>query len=210
MAGSSIAENSASDDAPERLTARSAAPSAYSISVKNGRTTACRPSTSYARCTGSTLPPVKWMNCRSGTALAKRGSDSISAWLIDCAPWLPPITSSTGWLSARPSAIRASAFSIGSIVARTGRPVARISVLSTLGIAAGNWTNTSSASGASSFTARPGMALASCRKMRAPTSFPTITGGALVKPPIANTASGRFSRNSFRHRPSDDQKLAAN
>ena len=210
MAGSSIAENSASDDAPERLTARSAAPSAYSISVKNGRTTARKPSASYAWRTGSTLPPVKWMNWRPGTALAKRGNDSISAWLIDCAPWLPPITSNTAWFSSKPSTVRASAFSIGSIAERTGRPVARISVLSTLGIAAGNWTNTSSANGASSFTARPGMAFASCRKMRAPISLPAITGGALVNPPIASTASGRFSRNSFRHWPSDDQKLAAN
>ena len=139
MAGSSIAENSASDDAPERLTARSAAPSAYSISVKKGRTTALRPSTSYACRTGSTTPlPVKWMNCSPGTALAKRGSELISAWLIDCAPWLPPITSSTGRSSARPSAIRASALANGSIAERTGRPVARMSVLSTRGIAAGN------------------------------------------------------------------------
>ena len=85
-----------------------------------------------------------------------------------------------------------------------------MSVLSTRGIAVGNWTNTSSASGASSFTARPGTALASCRKMRAPISFPAITGGALVNPPIASTASGRLSRNSFRHWPSDDQKPVAN
>ena len=38
----------------------------------------------------------------------------------------------------------------------------------------------------------------------------TMTGGALVKPPIASTASGRLSRKRFRHWPSDDQNPEAN
>ena len=54
-------------------------------------------------------------------------------------------------------------------------------------------TNTSSAQRESKRLARPGTALDSCKNVAAPNFLPTQTGAAEVKPPMANTASGRSS-----------------
>src|SRR6185437_9529289 len=64
--GTRIAASSASEDAPERLTATVAAPSARSISPKNGCTVARRFFSAYARRTlSASAGPVRWKNCKS-------------------------------------------------------------------------------------------------------------------------------------------------
>jgi hypothetical protein len=51
--------------------------------------------------------------------------------------------------------------------------------------------------------ALPGIVLDSCKKVCAPHRLPARIGGALVKPPIAKTASGRFVLNTLFAAPYD-------
>ena len=129
---------------------------------------------------------------------ASPGKAAVTRRFTPSAPWLPPITSSTGLSGSSPSAERAPAGSIAANCGRTGVPDTVTHGFQRRSAASGKPTKHSSTTCASQRLARPGRVFDSCRKVTAPARFPASTGGALVKPPIASTACGGASRNARR------------
>src|SRR6185295_17483753 len=96
--------------------------------------------------------------------------------LMPLAPWLPPMTSTTGRIGSRPSSRQHARWSLGANHGRTGVPVTVTREFFRRLAADGNPTNARFTNRESQRFARPGIVLDSCKKVLAPHVFAARIG----------------------------------